>query len=109
MLILSTVGLLGGGGVGFSASQAESAAWYFFDFTEYGGGSYYVSGLTANVVGGVAPYTFAWTQTVGSAGVNQPTSQFTDLVSDTGSPATFYCTVTDANGAVAITNECTVN
>lgn len=62
--------------------------------------------VTATVVGGTAPYTYAWVQTSGpAASIYSPTSATTKfamgLGPGSGEDAQFTCTVTDSNGLTA--------
>lgn len=64
------------------------------------------SNVTATVVGGTAPYTYAWVQTSGpAASIYSPTSATTKFAMGLGpgssEDAQFTCTVTDSNGLTA--------
>lgn len=69
---------------------------------------------TATPVGGTAPYAYVWSFVSGDdIIINSPTAQSTTFSHDTIFPADDYfadfnCTVTDANGAIAVTNTCSV-
>jgi hypothetical protein len=62
---------------------------------------------TATPVGGLPPYTYAWTQTGGqSAGITAPNFATTAFFAPTGGnySASFVCVVTDSLGATATAN-----
>lgn len=74
-----------------------------------------VGTFTATGAGGVAPYTYAWTRTDAEPEtwvINSPTAAATSMTAEAidqflGRNATFICTVTDANGNEADSNEVT--
>lgn len=64
--------------------------------------------ITCTPTGGTGPYTYAWSRVTGSSAIaiDSPTAAITSFTVTTafdgiGYIATFICTVTDANGAVA--------
>ena len=81
---------LAGGGGGFAAVIDPNAA------------------LSVTATGGTAPYSYAWTQSGATDGFDTPTAATTTLFSLSDAPAVASCTVTDALGAVAVSNIATI-
>jgi hypothetical protein len=74
-----------------------------------GGGTATTNAATATPSGGLAPFTYSWTQTFGSgAGISSPsaaTTTFSLAISPNDfQTATFQCVVTDSLGSAATAN-----
>lgn len=83
----------------FPASATLSYGWTLFDDT-------YIADVLATPLGGVGPYTYDWSISSGGAGVFiSPSGPGECQFFSSDAPATqVLCTITDANGAIGITN-----
>lgn len=69
------------------------------------GGAYYsAQDAICSASGGVGPYAYSWSIDSPGSSVNEPTNSQTGFQSLDGSASTITCTVTDALGAVVVSN-----
>ena len=102
---------LAGGGGGFAAVIDPNAlTWTGFEIWIDGSvlATAYQAALSVTATGGTAPYSYAWTQSGATDGFDTPTAATTTLFSLSDAPAVASCTVTDALGAVAVSNIATI-
>jgi hypothetical protein len=107
------VGTAGGNRLFYAATFQVSASvvqgWSFVETGPKTGEGYYVASVEATPLGGVAPFTYAWSTTNGSGAlIADPSAAETALLDESGAATQLVCAVTDANGATGLSNTVTV-